>query len=61
MLFRSGRNKAHAAVSQGDDAQFDVMERFLAYKDKMRRDIVDYVLSVKPILVKLIADIQSKG
>ena len=59
--FADGRNKAHAAVSQGDDAQFDVMERFLAYKDKMRRDIVDYVLSVKPMLVALIADVQSKS
>ena len=39
----------------------EAMERFLAYKDKMRRDIVDYVLSVRPMIVELIADVQKKG
>lgn len=59
--FTDGLGKANAAVHQGGDGMSDVMERFLAYKDKMRRDLTDYVLSVKPMIVDLIADVQKKG
>lgn len=59
--FAAGRKQVDAIVFQGGDNMSEAMERFLAYKDKMRRDIVDYVLSVRPMIVELIADVQKKG
>lgn len=57
--FEDGRSKVDAIM--GSPGQFDAMEKFLAYKDKMRTDIVDYVQTVKPMIVALIADVQSKA
>ena len=37
------------------------MEQFLDYKDRLRREIIDYVLQVKPMIVELIADVQAKA
>lgn len=59
--FEDGRQKVNAIVLGDAPEQFEVMEKFLAYKDKMRTEIVDYVLSVKPMIVDLIADVQSKA
>lgn len=59
--FEDGRRKVDAAMQGGAPDQFEVMDKFLAFKDKMRTSIVDYVLSVKPKIVELIADVQSKG
>lgn len=58
--FEAGRAKVDAIMMQGGDGQFEVMDQFLAYKDGLRQRIVDYVLSVKPMIVALIADVQSK-
>lgn len=59
--YEDSRGKTDAVVMAGREDQFDVIERFLEYRDKMRRDIVDYVSSVKPMIVELIADVQSKA
>lgn len=58
--FEAGRAQVDAVMVQGGDGQFEAMDRFLAYKDGVRQRIVDYVLSVKPMIVALIADVQSK-
>ena len=59
--FEDGRRKVDAVVHSGAPDQFEVMDKFLAFKDNMRTSIVDYVLSVKPKIVELIADVQSKA
>jgi hypothetical protein len=59
--YEDGRRKVDAIVRGGAPDQFEVMDKFLAFKDKMRTNIVDYVLSVKPKIVELIADVQSKS
>lgn len=41
--------------------QIDEMEKFLVYKDQMRTGIIDYVETVKPMIVNLIADVQAKA
>lgn len=59
--YEDARQKVDGIVRGSAPDQFEVMDRFLTYKDKMRTDIVDYVLSVKPKIVELIADLQSKS
>ena len=57
--YEDGRRKV--AGMMGTPGQFDAMDKFLNYKEKMRGDIVDYVQTVKPMIVELIADVQSKA
>lgn len=59
--FADGRRKVDAIMLGDAPEQFEVMDKFLAYKDKMRTEIVDYVLSIKPMIVDLIVDVQSTG
>ena len=57
--FEEGRRKVEALTMS--DGQLDTMEKFLEYKDNLRRIITDYVEGLKPKIIALIADVQSKG
>ena len=57
--FQDGRQKVDAMGHSSE--QIDAMEKFLAYKDQMRTSIIDYVETVKPMIIELIADVQSKA
>ena len=57
--FQDGRAKVDAMGHSSE--QIDAMEKFLAYKDNMRTSIIDYVETVKPMIIELIADVQSKA
>ena len=57
--YEEGRGKAEALM--GTDGDIDTMEKFLDYKNNLRRIITDYVEELKPKIVALIADVQSKG
>jgi len=57
--YDEGRRKAEALMMS--DGQLEMMEKFLAYKDNLRRIITDYVEGLKPKIIALIADVQSKG
>ncbi len=57
--YEEGRRKVEAMVMS--DGQLDTMEKFLDYKDNLRRIITDYVEGLKPKIIALIADVQSKG
>ena len=57
--FHDGRQKVDA-IGQPSE-QIDAMEKFLVYKDNMRTAIIDYVETVKPMIIELIADVQSKA
>ena len=57
--YEDGRRKVEALM--GSDGQFATMEKFLDYKDNLRRIITDYVEGLKPKIIALIADVQSKG
>jgi len=61
--FRARLEDGHRKVSPhvGTPEGAAIVERFLEFKDKMRRDIVDYVGQIRPMLIELIADVQSKG
>ncbi len=45
----------------GFQAARDVVEGFVAYVDAMPPRILDYVAKVRPMIIDLIADVQSKG
>jgi hypothetical protein len=57
--YEEGRRKAEALM--GSDGDIEMMEKFLNYKDNLRRIITDYVESLKPKIIALIADVQSKA
>lgn len=57
--FHDARSKVDAIGPSNE--QIDAMEKFLAYKDDMRTAIIDYVETVKPMIVNLIADVQAKA
>ena len=57
--YEEGRRKVEALM--GSDGDIDTMEKFLNYKDNLRRIITDYVEGLKPKIIALIADVQSKG
>jgi len=57
--FEEGRRKVEALMES--DGDIDTMEKFLDYKDNLRRVITDYVEGLKPKIIALIADVQSKG
>ena len=57
--YEEGRRKAEALVMS--DGQLETMEKFLEYKDNLRRIITDYVEGLKPKIIALIADVQSKA
>ena len=58
-LFHDARQKVDAIGPSKE--QIDAMEKFLGYKDQMRTGIIDYVETVKPMIIELIADVQSKA
>jgi len=39
----------------------EVIERFVTYVDNMPPRILDHVARVRPMVIELIADVQSKG
>jgi hypothetical protein len=45
----------------GFQAASDVVERFVTYVDAMPPRILDYVAKVRPMIIELIADVQSKN
>jgi hypothetical protein len=57
--YEEGRRKAESLM--GSDGDIEMMEKFLNYKDNLRRIITDYVEGRKPKIIALIADVQSKG
>ena len=57
--FEEGRRKVESLM--GSDGDIDTMEKFLAYKDNLRHIITKYVEDLKPKIIALIADVQSKG
>jgi hypothetical protein len=45
----------------GIQAAMEVIERFVTYVDNMSARILDHVAGVRPMIIALIADVQSKG
>ena len=57
--FEEGISKTNALIERGDADQ--AMARFSAFREHMRQTIIQYVESLKPKIVELIADVQSKA
>src|SRR5688500_11992331 len=57
--YEEGRREAEALV--GRDGEIATMGKFLEYENNLRRIIIDYVDGLKPKIIALIADVQSKG
>ena len=60
--YQDAKRKVDAHVAEvGIEAAMEVVEKFVAYVDNMPPRILDHVAQVRPMIIALIADIQSKG
>jgi hypothetical protein len=60
--YQDAKRKVDARVEEvGIQAAMDVIEKFVAYVDNMPPRILDHVARVRPMIIALIADVQSKG
>jgi len=60
--YQDAKRKVDSHVEEvGIQAAMAVVERFVAYVDNMPPRILDHVARVRPMIIELIADVQSKG
>jgi hypothetical protein len=60
--YQDAKRKVDAHVEEvGIQAATDVIEKFVTYVDNMPSRILDHVARVRPMIIELIADVQSKG
>jgi hypothetical protein len=60
--FQDAKRKVDAHVEEvGMQAAMDVIGGFVTYVDNMPPRILDFVAEVRPMIIELIADVQSKG
>lgn len=60
--FKEGKQKVDAHVREvGISAAHDVLDKFVTYVDHMPRRILDHIAIVRPKIIELIADVQSRA
>jgi hypothetical protein len=60
--FQDAKRKVDAHIEEvGIQAATDVVGKFVTYVDNMPARILDHVAEVRPMIIALIADVQSKG
>ncbi|QOZ34874.1 hypothetical protein [Bradyrhizobium sp. CCBAU 53421] len=60
--YKEGKQKVDSHVREvGISAAHDVLDKFVTYVEHMPRRILDHVDFVRPMIIKLIADVQSKA
>jgi hypothetical protein len=60
--YQDAKRKVDAHVAEvGPEAAMDVIEKFVAYTQNMPSRILEHVAQVRPMIIALIADVQSKG
>jgi hypothetical protein len=60
--YQDAKRKVDAHIDEvGIQAATDVVGKFVTYVDNMPARILDYVAEVRPMIIALIADVQSKG
>ena len=60
--YQDAKRKVDSHVEEvGIQAAMEVVERFVAYVDNMPPRILDHVARVRPMIIGLIAEVQSKG
>jgi hypothetical protein len=60
--YQDAKRKVDSHVEEvGIQAAMAVVERFVAYVDNMPPRILDHVARIRPMIIELIADVQSKG
>jgi hypothetical protein len=60
--FQDARRKVDSHIEEvGMQAATDVIGGFVTYVDNMPSRILDFVAEVRPMIIELIADVQSKG
>ncbi|WP_076860416.1 hypothetical protein [Bradyrhizobium mercantei] len=60
--FKEGKQKVDAHVREvGISAAHDMLDKFVTYVDQMPRQILDHIAIVRPKIIELIADVQSRA
>jgi hypothetical protein len=60
--YQDAKRKVDAHIEEvGIQAAMDVVGKFVTYVDNMPARILDHVAEVRPMIIALIADVQSKG
>jgi hypothetical protein len=60
--FKEGKQKVDSHVREvGISAAHDVLDQFVTYVDHMPSRILDHIAIVRPKIIELIADVQSRA